>query len=384
MRNGSLAVGVLIVGLAAVAARAQQEPDIQVPPKALEAMQKVIAERLAAKNAAARTPEWTSPEFEGIGRLLIGSWKSEGSPGVLLNVAHVFVPGVPNAMYCEIATDENSRQPYRQTLLTLRTVGGKPRLTTFEFRRPKGALGSANFAWAAPEVFPSVIGTDDLVATMMIDLSGSAGHYTGRSPHPYPTSLGGAVEMSSELDLAEGRIQFADRGFGPDGTQVWGPKGATMTAFTRHDLGLRVNRPGPPGLVSITFPTTLQGEPAKPGEQISLNYVGYLEDGKAFDTIYQSGTPFKYTQGWPLLPGWVQLNNDLQVGMVRRMFIPATLAYAAEGRRGQVPPNSNLIYDIEVMAVEPPPSQPGFEIKPVEGNPGGGPPPVKAQPVDPK
>lgn len=380
MRNAMIVVCTLA---AAVAARGQTPvPPANVPPEIMEKMQKVIQEKLGQRNP--RSPVWDDPEFEGIGRLLIGTWKTEGSPGVIMSVAHVGIAGVPNAMYCEVATADSPRKPYRQTVLTLRRVGGKARLTTFEFRRPKGDLPSAYLSWAAPEAFPSSVTADDLIATMMIDLTGSGNHYTGRSPHPYPTSFGGAVEMTSELDLAEGRIQFGDRGLGPDGAQVWGPKGAELTTFTKHDLGLVVNRPGVPGLASITFPTTLTGEPVKKDEQVVLFYTGYLDDGKAFDTHFQSGTPFKYKQGMPLMTGWQQLNGDLQAGMIRRIFIPAALAYGAEGRRGQVPPNTNLVYDLEVVAIEPaaaPSAAPGFEIKPVEGNPSGGPPPVKAEPV---
>ncbi|MDX2132771.1 MAG: CpcT/CpeT family chromophore lyase [Planctomycetota bacterium] len=359
-----------------------------VPEKAVREVERLLAER----EKAARAPVWTDPEFEAIAGMLHGSWISDSAVStvgegdaksqVIASFAPVRVEGVPNAMYCEVVRADAPRVPYRQTVLSFARVGGKVRMTTHEFRRSGGLLPSAYWTWAAPETFPRVT-PDDLVATMMVDLTGSAGRYEGRSPHAYPSSMHGAVEMTTSLTITPTSLETADRGIGADGSQVWGPAPGSSTSWQKHDLGLKVRtRDG--GLVSITYPTELTGEPAKQGELLTVHYAGYLQDGRTFDTSYQRGQPFKYAKGQPLIEGWNTLMEDMQAGMVRRIIVPGNFAYGERGRPPTIPPNATLVFDIEVLAVEPAPpppappappadpqgeGKPKFEVKPVEIKP---------------
>jgi hypothetical protein len=320
-------------------------------------------------------PVWTEPEFEAIGAVLVGSWRSQdpvlaGGEGVsarvVMHVAPVFIADLPNALYCEVAREDGLRQPYRQTVWSFQRVGGKVRLTTFEFRTEGGLLRSANATWAHPEVFPPVTREANLIATLAFDVQGSGGSYSGRTPHPYPTGAGGAVEMTSEFTADGKQFTTADRGFGADGKMVWGPASGQATRFERFESGVKTVMLEP-GLVRVNFPPEGPlGEPAKEGERITCHYSGYLQNGKVFDASYERGQPFVYTLGQPLIQGWIKLMDPMRAGDRCRLFIPAHLAYGERGRRGSIPPNSPLIFDLDILAVEPPPpaTPPEEPIKP--------------------
>ncbi len=98
------------------------------------------------------------------------------------------------------------------------------------------------------------------------------------------------------------------------------------------------------------------GEPAKEGQIISVKYTGKLLDGTTFDSNVDSSfnhtEPFNLTIGaGGAIPGFDDGLRNFGKGAVGRLFIPSVLAY---GSRGQhvIKPNSNLIFDIEVLDVK--------------------------------
>jgi hypothetical protein len=366
-------------------AMAWQNQTAEIPKKALEEMERIMREREArrAQETAQPAPterpiaRWTDAELEAIGRLLSGTWISKGEidgAQVVMNIAPVGIRDLPNALYCEIARTDNLREPYRQTILTLGRVRGVPRLTTWEFRRKGGKLPSAYWAWAEPTVFPTIDPVSDLLGTIGVDLTREGDGWAGSSPHPYPTGTMGAVEMTTELRIANAGLQTADRGFAPDGSQMWGPNPGESYTFVRHDLGFKVYR-HEAGPVAITMPTELRGKVAAEGDRCTTQYSGYLPDGTRFDSTFDRNMPFTYTIGQPLIDGWKMLATDFQEGMVRRIYVPAPLAYGATGRPRLIPPNTDLYFDIEVIKIETPPPP---DAKPAETPPQ--PAPSEAQP----
>jgi peptidylprolyl isomerase len=116
------------------------------------------------------------------------------------------------------------------------------------------------------------------------------------------------------------------------------------------------------------------GELAKPGWKYSVHYTGWLYDGTKFDSSVDRGTPIDFIQGaHRVIPGWDQGFAGMKVGGKRRLFIPYQLAYGERGS-GPIPPKSDLIFDIELVAQTdpsaPPPTPPT-------------PPPAPAQPATP-
>jgi len=102
------------------------------------------------------------------------------------------------------------------------------------------------------------------------------------------------------------------------------------------------------------------GAPALPGKQYTVNYTGWLRNGKVFDSTYTRNQPFVFVQGRRMvIAGWELAFEGMKVGGKRRIFIPPQLAYGDRGSTdGQVPPNSEMIQDIELMDVSDPPPTP--------------------------
>lgn len=127
---------------------------------------------------------------------------------------------------------------------------------------------------------------------------------------------------------------------------------------------------------TITTPSGLQysilkkGSGVKPteGKDIYVHYAGYLEDGTLFDSSYESINklygkfdqnranqngyqpfPFKYGNKGGLIPGFLEGINNMNFNDKAIFFIPANLGYGAKGAGNVIPPNSNIIFEVEIL-----------------------------------
>ena len=93
------------------------------------------------------------------------------------------------------------------------------------------------------------------------------------------------------------------------------------------------------------------GEQALPGQVVAVHYTGWLEDGSSFDSSIDRGQPFSFALGRGMvIPGWDEGIAYLRVGDKARLVIPSELAYAEAGRPG-IPPDSTLIFDVELVSI---------------------------------
>ena len=92
-----------------------------------------------------------------------------------------------------------------------------------------------------------------------------------------------------------------------------------------------------------------QGAEVKDGELISVNYILSLSDGTVVQNSKDFGAPFKFTLGaGEVIPGWEQGFAGMRIGGVRTIIIPPELAYGSN-QAGPIPPNSTLIFTIELL-----------------------------------
>jgi peptidylprolyl isomerase len=97
-----------------------------------------------------------------------------------------------------------------------------------------------------------------------------------------------------------------------------------------------------------------KGKRLKAGDMAFVQYVGVLfENGKQFDTSWASkterGQPFRFTVGaGAVIPGWDRGVAGMREGGRRKLIIPARLAYGEQGYPPDIPPNSALIFDIDL------------------------------------
>jgi peptidylprolyl isomerase len=94
-----------------------------------------------------------------------------------------------------------------------------------------------------------------------------------------------------------------------------------------------------------------EGKACIKGALITTQYTGRLEDGTVFDSSYDRGQPFQCVIGTRrVIQGWDQGLMGMKVGGKRKLFVPAHLGYG-ERQINKIPPNSNLIFEIELLEV---------------------------------
>ena len=95
------------------------------------------------------------------------------------------------------------------------------------------------------------------------------------------------------------------------------------------------------------------GVKAQKNTTVSVHYKGQLSDGTVFDSSYKRNQPIDFTLGvGQVIPGWDEGIQLLKVGDKARFVIPSHLAYGSRGAGGVIPPNANLIFDVELMDVK--------------------------------
>jgi len=93
------------------------------------------------------------------------------------------------------------------------------------------------------------------------------------------------------------------------------------------------------------------GEGAKIGDTVSVHYTGTLENGVKFDSSLDRGEPFSFTLGENrVIQGWEKGVLGMKTGEKRKLFIPSDLGYGEQGQ-GPIPPNANLIFEIELLGI---------------------------------
>lgn len=96
-----------------------------------------------------------------------------------------------------------------------------------------------------------------------------------------------------------------------------------------------------------------KGEGAMPAgtDTVEVHYRGTLIDGTQFDSSYERGEPVTFPVG-NVIPGWQEALQLMPVGSKWELFIPPDLAYGAGGQ-GPIPPNSTLIFEVELLKIVP-------------------------------
>ncbi len=97
------------------------------------------------------------------------------------------------------------------------------------------------------------------------------------------------------------------------------------------------------------------GDEAKVGDTVRVHYKGtFAQGGQKFDSSYDRGEPatLKIAQG-QVIDGWVQGIPGMKVGGKRRLVIPSSLGYGATGNPPSIPPSTDLVFEVELLAVNP-------------------------------
>ena len=123
-----------------------------------------------------------------------------------------------------------------------------------------------------------------------------------------------------------------------------------------------------PSGLKYVITETKNGEFPKKGVNVKVNYAGYFTDGRLFDTSYKEiaksyqvydhirddkggYAPFKtiYSSEARLIPGFREGLQQMKIGDKAMLSIPSHLGYAAQGLGGVIPPNTDLVFEIELV-----------------------------------
>ena len=110
----------------------------------------------------------------------------------------------------------------------------------------------------------------------------------------------------------------------------------------------------------VTLPSGLQykvlqegtGPKPAPTDTVVCNYRGTLLDNTEFDSSYKRGQPATFPVTG-VIKGWTEALQLMPVGSKWQLFVPAELAYGDRGAGGQIPPNATLIFEVELLSIQP-------------------------------
>jgi len=92
------------------------------------------------------------------------------------------------------------------------------------------------------------------------------------------------------------------------------------------------------------------GATAVNGDVLTVHYIGSFLDGRVFQSSY-SGPPFQFRLGaGQVIAGWDQGIPGMKVGGKRKLVIPSSLAYGAQGN-SSIPPNTPIQFEVELLAL---------------------------------
>ena len=137
-----------------------------------------------------------------------------------------------------------------------------------------------------------------------------------------------------------------------------------MASCGREASAPQTEAPAVAGVAELQVKDLVPGDGAEAvaGSRVTVHYTGWLYDpaqpeakGRKFDSSRDAGQPFSFNLGASqVIAGWDQGVQGMKLGGQRELVIPAALAYGERGAGGVIPPGATLVFDVQLLAVEPP------------------------------
>ena len=131
--------------------------------------------------------------------------------------------------------------------------------------------------------------------------------------------------------------------------------GAAFSATPVPDAGGASSKPEAtetlPGGIVVKHTKAGNGASPQAADTVQVNYRGKLVDGTEFDSSYKRGKPTSFPLNG-VIPCWTQGIQKMKVGGAATLTCPPATAYGSRGAGGVIPPNSTLVFDVELLAIE--------------------------------
>ena len=93
---------------------------------------------------------------------------------------------------------------------------------------------------------------------------------------------------------------------------------------------------------------------ARTGDDVVVDYTGWLVDGTMFDSSLLRAAPFRFKLGYrQVIQGWDEGVKGMRPGQVRQLVIPGALAYGKEGSPPRIPPDATLVFEVRLIEIRP-------------------------------
>jgi peptidylprolyl isomerase len=120
---------------------------------------------------------------------------------------------------------------------------------------------------------------------------------------------------------------------------------------TRSDVGVETTTASGLKITDLVVGT---GASPKPGKTLKVDYTGTFTNGQKFDSSRDPGKkPLEFVLGKPgIIQGWQEGLATMKVGGKRKLIIPPALGYGAAGQPPRIPPDSTLVFEVELLDVK--------------------------------
>jgi FKBP-type peptidyl-prolyl cis-trans isomerase FklB len=164
-------------------------------------------------------------------------------------------------------------------------------------------------------------------------------------------SLGGTKPLLSEEEIRQTILDLQKRVMAARQKESAEKAGKNLTegkAFMEENKKKEGVKTLPSGLQYKVL-TDGSGKMAKATDTVTANYRGTFIDGTEFDSSYKRGSPVTF-QIDGIIPGWTEALQLMKEGSKWQLFIPPELGYGEQGA-GPIPPNSTLLFEVELISV---------------------------------
>lgn len=162
------------------------------------------------------------------------------------------------------------------------------------------------------------------------------------------------VAAGTPLSLSQQEVQEAMMALQQEMMQKQSAAGSANKQAGEDFLASNKDKEGVKTLPSgLQYIVLQEGEGKSPSasDTVTTHYHGTLIDGTTFDSSYERGTPATFPVNG-VIAGWTEALQMMKEGAKWRLFVPADLAYGAQGAGDVIGPHSTLIFDVELLQVK--------------------------------